>query len=72
MASRKRSRQLETGGLVVTKALYGSRKALKNRSQTEEVKDEVASQSIDVTLPLNFLVSESAQLKVRSYFHHSE
>lgn len=72
MASRKRSRQLETGGLVVTKALYGSRKALKNRSQTEEVKDEVASQIIDVTLPLNFLVSESAQLKVRSYFHHSE
>ncbi|XP_016495934.1 chaperone protein dnaJ 13 isoform X1 [Nicotiana tabacum] len=64
VASRKRSRQLETGGLVVTKALYGSRKALKNRSQTEEVKDEVASQSIDVTLPLNFLVSESGQLKL--------
>ncbi|OIS99545.1 PREDICTED: chaperone protein dnaJ 13 [Nicotiana attenuata] len=64
VASRKRSRQLETGGLVVTKALYGSRKALKNRSQTEEVKDEVASQIIDVTLPLNFLVSESGQLKL--------
>ncbi|XP_009619526.1 chaperone protein dnaJ 13 isoform X1 [Nicotiana tabacum] len=64
VASRKRSRQLETGGLVVTKALYGSRKALKNRSQKEEVKDEVASQIIDVTLPLNFLVSESAQLKL--------
>ncbi|XP_009766273.1 chaperone protein dnaJ 13 [Nicotiana sylvestris] len=64
VASRKRSRQLETGGLLVTKALYGSRKALKNRSQTEEVKDEVASQSIDVTLPLNFLVSESGQLKL--------
>lgn len=64
VANRKRSRQLETGGLVVTKALYGSRKALKNRNQIEEVKDEVASQIIDVTLPLNFLVSDSGQLKL--------
>lgn len=67
MANRKRSRQLEAGGLVVTKALYGSHKALKNRNQIEEVKDEVASQIIDVTLPLNFLVSDSGQLKVRFY-----
>ncbi|XP_069144713.1 chaperone protein dnaJ 13 isoform X2 [Solanum lycopersicum] len=64
VANRKRSRQLEAGGLVVTKALYGSHKALKNRNQIEEVKDEVASQIIDVTLPLNFLVSDSGQLKL--------
>ncbi|CAN4127621.1 unnamed protein product [Withania somnifera] len=64
VANRKRSRQLEIGGLVVTKALYGSSKALKNRNQIEEVEDEVASQIIDVTLPLNFLVSDSGQLKL--------
>ncbi|XP_055821298.1 chaperone protein dnaJ 13 [Solanum dulcamara] len=64
VANRKRTRQLETGGLVVKKALYGSLKALKNRNQIEEVKDEVASQIIDVTLPLNFLVSDSGKLKL--------
>ncbi|CAN4077967.1 unnamed protein product [Withania somnifera] len=64
VANRKRSKQLEMGGLVVTKALYGSSKALKNRNQIEEVEDEVASQIIDVTLPLNFLVNDSGQLKL--------
>ncbi|XP_027084752.1 chaperone protein dnaJ 13 [Coffea arabica] len=64
VANRKRSRQLETGGLVVTKATYGSRKALRNRSESEEAKDEATSQIIDVTLPLNFLVNESGQLKL--------
>nr|GMD99972.1 chaperone protein DnaJ 13 [Ipomoea batatas] len=32
LQNRKRTRQLETGGLVVTKAVYGSRKALKDRN----------------------------------------
>lgn len=64
MAERKRIRQLETGGLVITKAVYGSQKALKKRGEAEEAKDELASQVFDVTLPLNFLVNDSGQLKV--------
>ncbi|KAL3499580.1 hypothetical protein ACH5RR_038673 [Cinchona calisaya] len=64
VANRKRTRQLETSGLVITKAIYGSHKALKNKSQSEEAKDEVTSQIIDVTLPLNFLVNEPGQLKL--------
>lgn len=65
MANRKRNRQLETGGLVVTRAVYGSRKALRNRTKnTEETGDDAASQILDVTLPLNFLVNDSGQLKV--------
>ena len=64
MTNRKRSRQLETGGLVITKAIYGSQKALKKRDELGEAKDELASQVLDVTLPLNFLVGDSGQLKV--------
>lgn len=64
MANRKRNKQLEMGGLVVTKAVYGNRIALTTRNRPEENVDEVASQIIDVTLPLNFLIDESGQLKV--------
>ncbi|PSS09716.1 Chaperone protein like [Actinidia chinensis var. chinensis] len=64
VANRKRSRQLETGGLVITKAIYGSQKALKKRDELGEAKDELASQVLDVTLPLNFLVGDSGQLKL--------
>lgn len=64
VANRKRSKQLETGGLVVTKGLYGSRKALEIKTQPEQENDEVASQVIDVTIPLNFLVNESGHLKL--------
>nr|GMD94248.1 chaperone protein DnaJ 13 [Ipomoea batatas] len=65
VANRKRTRQLETGGLVVTKAVYGSRKALKDRTKnTAETDDGVSSQIVDVTLPLNFLVNDSGQLKL--------
>ncbi|CAK9181936.1 unnamed protein product [Ilex paraguariensis] len=64
VANRKRSRQLETGGLVITKAVYGNRKSLKNKDNSEETKDEVASQTMDATLPLNFLVNDSGQLKL--------
>lgn len=51
------------GGLVVTEAKYGN---LKNDGRSEElgVDPELASQVIDVTLPLNFLISDSGQLKV--------
>ena len=48
---------METGGLVITKAIYGASKALTKG-------DESASQVVDVTVPLNFLVNDSGQLKV--------
>ncbi|KAK4422890.1 Chaperone protein dnaJ 13 [Sesamum alatum] len=64
VSNRKRNKQLEMGGLVVVKAVYGNRKALLNRHKSEEMEDEVASQIIDVTLPLNFLVNDSGQLKL--------
>ncbi|KAH7864502.1 hypothetical protein Vadar_030230 [Vaccinium darrowii] len=66
VAERKRIRQLETGGLVITKAVYGSQKALKKRDEGGEAKDELASQVFDVTLPLNFLVNDSGQLKLHA------
>ncbi|OWM88372.1 chaperone protein dnaJ 13 [Punica granatum] len=64
VANRKKNRQLEVGGLVVTEAKYGN---LKNDGRSEDlggVDPELASQVIDVTLPLNFLVSDSGQLKL--------
>ncbi|KAL0373017.1 UNVERIFIED_CONTAM: Chaperone protein dnaJ 13 [Sesamum calycinum] len=64
VSNRKRNKQLEMGGLVVVKAVYGNHKALLNRHKSEEMEDEVASQIIDVTLPLNFLVNDSGQLKL--------
>ncbi|KAM7525575.1 hypothetical protein LguiA_015477 [Lonicera macranthoides] len=64
VANRKRSKQLETDGLVITEAVYGSPIALKNKDNLEEQKDDLASQIMDVTLPLNFLVNDSGQLKL--------
>lgn len=54
---------METGGLVITKAVYGSRKTL-TRDESRGSNDESVSQVIDVTLPLNFLVNDSGQLRV--------
>ncbi|EXC28306.1 Chaperone protein dnaJ 13 [Morus notabilis] len=64
VANRKKARQLERGGLVITKAVYGNGKALKRIDEPVEANDESASQIIDVTLPLNFLVNDSGQLKL--------
>ncbi|KAK4751741.1 hypothetical protein SAY87_020539 [Trapa incisa] len=63
VANRKKNKQLEVGGLVVTGAKYGN---LKNTGRSEELglDSELASQVIDVTLPLNFLVSDAGQLKL--------
>ncbi|RZC63790.1 hypothetical protein C5167_025563 [Papaver somniferum] len=63
VATRKTTKQLEKDGLVIIKALYGNRKAFKG-SESQEVEEEVASQILDVTLPLNFLVTDSGQLKL--------
>ncbi|KAI3453477.1 hypothetical protein Pfo_010140 [Paulownia fortunei] len=64
VANRKINKQLEMGGLVVVKAVYGNHKALSNRHKSEETEDEMASQIMDVTVPLNFLVNDSGQLKL--------
>ena len=67
VANRKRNRQSEIGGLVITKAIYGNQKELKKRDELMEPNDESSLRIIDVTLPLNFLVNDSGQLKVFSY-----
>ncbi|BAT11588.1 chaperone protein dnaJ 13 [Oryza sativa Japonica Group] len=64
VSNRKKNRQLEDDGLVITKALYGNRKKVKESSESNELNDDVASQVLDVTIPLNFLVSEAGQLKL--------
>ncbi|KAE8727774.1 Chaperone protein dnaJ 13 [Hibiscus syriacus] len=64
VANRKRNKQQETGELVITKAIYGSRKALKKGDELTETNDELTLQVLDVTLPLNFLVNDSGQLKL--------
>ncbi|KAI6707352.1 hypothetical protein NL676_010314 [Syzygium grande] len=63
VANRKRNKQMELGGLVITEAKYGNLKHVKRSDQSGGV-TESASQVIDVTLPLNFLVTDSGQLKL--------
>ncbi|CAA0374865.1 Chaperone protein dnaJ 13 [Arabidopsis thaliana] len=62
VATRKKNRQVETDGLIVTKALYGDPKAIERRN--EEGVEGLDSGVIDVTVPMNFLVSDSGQLKL--------
>ncbi|XP_043697637.1 chaperone protein dnaJ 13-like [Telopea speciosissima] len=64
VANRKRNKQLETGGLVITRAIYGSHKAFKKRKESRDVDDDLAPQVVDVTVPLNFLMNDSGQLKL--------
>uniref|UniRef100_A0A0A9DDT2 Pco115388 n=1 Tax=Arundo donax TaxID=35708 RepID=A0A0A9DDT2_ARUDO len=64
VSNRKKNRQLENDGLVITKALYGSRRKIKECSELNEMNDDVDSQVLDVTVPLNFLVTEAGQLKL--------
>lgn len=64
VANRKMSKQIEAGGLIITKAVYGSAKALKEQDALEESSDYMASQVTDVTIPLNFLVNDFGQLKL--------
>ncbi|KAI4315263.1 hypothetical protein L6164_028093 [Bauhinia variegata] len=64
VANRKKNRQLETGGLVITRALYGSHEVLDKINASRETNHESASKVLDVTIPLNFLVSDSGQLKL--------
>ncbi|XP_047093491.1 chaperone protein dnaJ 13 [Lolium rigidum] len=64
VSNRKKNKQLENDGLVITKALYGDRKKIKESSELSEIDDNIASQVLDVTIPLNFLVTEAGQLKL--------
>ncbi|KAJ6828571.1 chaperone protein dnaJ 13 [Iris pallida] len=64
VSNRKKNKQIEKGGLVILRAVYGNRKAIQRNDAHNELDDEVASQVIDVTLPLNFLVTDSGQLKL--------
>ena len=64
VANRKRNKQLETGGLVIMRALYGNQRIVNNLKSSSETSFESTSEVIDVTIPLNFLVNDSGQLKV--------
>nr|CAB3499190.1 unnamed protein product [Digitaria exilis] len=64
VSNRKKNRQLENNGLVITKAMYGNRKIIKESAEFDEINDDVDSQVFDVTIPLNFLVTEAGQLKL--------
>ncbi|KQJ97382.1 chaperone protein dnaJ 13 [Brachypodium distachyon] len=64
VSNRKKNKQLENDGLVITKALYGNPRKIKESSELSEINDDVASQVFDVTIPLNFLVTEAGQLKL--------
>ncbi|KAK3156876.1 hypothetical protein QOZ80_2AG0113240 [Eleusine coracana subsp. coracana] len=64
VSNRKKNGQMENDGLVVTRAMYGNRKKIRESSDVNEINDDVASQVLDVTIPLNFLVTEAGQLKL--------
>ncbi|XP_031501824.1 chaperone protein dnaJ 13 [Nymphaea colorata] len=65
VANRKKSKQLEARGLVITRALYGNLKAYKKRNgSTVEETDELVQQVLDVTIPLNFLINDAGYLKL--------
>ncbi|KAI9111064.1 hypothetical protein K1719_017939 [Acacia pycnantha] len=64
VANRKKNKQLEAGGLVITRALYGNHVILDKINSSSASSSESASEVIDVTIPLNFLVSDSGQLKL--------
>ncbi|GAB2226784.1 hypothetical protein Droror1_Dr00008575 [Drosera rotundifolia] len=60
VADRKKSKQMENNGLVITNAVYGNRKDLKERDDAENLGADL----FDVTVPLCFLVNDSGQLKL--------
>ncbi|KAE9613149.1 hypothetical protein Lal_00027622 [Lupinus albus] len=64
VATRKRNKQLETGGLVIMRALYGNQRIVNNFNSSSETSFDSTSEVIDVTVPLNFLVNDSGQLKL--------
>ncbi|XP_072987607.1 chaperone protein dnaJ 13 isoform X1 [Typha latifolia] len=63
VSNRKKQKQMEKEGLVIMSAIYGNRRIIREGNEHSEVND-VSSQILDVTLPLNFLVTEPGQLKL--------
>lgn len=63
VSNRKKNKQFEKGGLVITRAVYGNREAIKRSGEQTELNGETTP-LLDVTIPLNFLVTDSGQLKV--------
>ncbi|CAN6476917.1 unnamed protein product [Victoria cruziana] len=65
VANRKKNKQLETRGLVITSSVYGNLKAYKKRNgNTVEETDDLVQQVLDVTIPLNFLINDAGYLKL--------
>ncbi|XP_039121698.1 chaperone protein dnaJ 13 [Dioscorea cayenensis subsp. rotundata] len=63
VSNRKKNKQFEKGGLVITRAVYGNREAIKRSGEQTELNGETTP-LLDVTIPLNFLVTDSGQLKL--------
>ncbi|CAD5163862.1 unnamed protein product [Musa acuminata subsp. malaccensis] len=59
VSNRKKNKEVEKDGLVITKAIYGNLRTARGTEEHLEVDDDVASLILDVTLPLNFLVTNS-------------
>ncbi|XVF51735.1 hypothetical protein PTKIN_Ptkin04bG0208800 [Pterospermum kingtungense] len=72
VANRKRNKQQAIGGLVITRAIYGNRKAIKKGDELRETDGELASQVLEVTLPLNFLVNDSGKIKLHDGVKQSD
>ncbi|KAK8965482.1 Chaperone protein dnaJ 13 [Platanthera guangdongensis] len=67
VSNRKKNKQREKGGLVISKAVYGNLKEMGTSGELrDELNAEVVSQVLDVTVPLNFLVTDSGQLKLHA------
>ncbi|CAI0503186.1 unnamed protein product [Linum tenue] len=64
VANRKKTKQIEANGLLIDRAVYGSRKVLERQDGTIPNGSTTSEQAIDVTVPLNFLVNDSGQLKL--------
>ncbi|KAH7687677.1 Dnaj-like subfamily c member 11 protein [Dioscorea alata] len=63
VSNRKKNKQFEKGGLVITRAVYGNRESIKRSGEQTEPNGETTP-LLDVTIPLNFLVTDSGQLKL--------
>ncbi|KAM0935599.1 putative chaperone protein DnaJ 13 [Dioscorea sansibarensis] len=63
VSNRKKNKQFEKGGLVITRAVYGNLEAIKRSGEQTEPNGETTP-LLDVTIPLNFLVTDSGQLKL--------
>ncbi|CAN0842241.1 Chaperone protein dnaJ 13 [Linum grandiflorum] len=64
VAERKKTKQIESNGLVIDRAVYGSREAVSRQDDGPMPNGETSSEVIDVTVPLSFLVNDAGKLKL--------